>query len=188
MINSNLNKPSTTRERKTRAKKNVAQKNLEQEETKAAQKVELEIQEKNKISDSSTFEKTLRKQLEIIDDKLSAAELIQQFNERLDNINTLSLNTTSSSSDTTADKILKKNNFLAGLFRSNSSNSSMRMIFFVWAIGTWVIWAGMSLYKNDLQPISAELAAVLAALGAAKMGQTFGENKFRNNSFSEDSE
>lgn len=143
-------------------------------------------EEKNVVLEQkhqSSFDAHIQKQLDEINSKLSAAEMILEFNQRLEAIN--SMNNTLSP---TNDVIIKKNNFLSTLFRSNSGNSSMRLIFFIWAIGTWIIWAGMSLYKNDLQPISFELAAILSALGAAKMGQTFGENKFSRNSNSNSEE
>lgn len=183
-------KTSTTRKRKNLVSSEISSKKpksviIEHDEEEIEKKHHVEVieDEIGKFHNNS-FDENLRKQLEDINNKLSAAELILQFNERLDNI-TLANNNYSNL--TTNDRIIKKNSFLTTLFRSNSGNSSMRLIFFVWAVGTWVIWAAMSLYKNDLQPISVELAAILSALGAVKMGQTFGENRFFSSSNSSSS-
>jgi hypothetical protein len=164
----NTNKLETEKTTRNRSNNSIANKRV-------ASKNEDSIEEQiDTTSSMSNLDKSLSEKLNEIDSKISAAELIQEFTERLNNINIIQTPETKNDNIPTS-----KINFFSSLFRSNSSNSSMRMIFFIWAIGTWVIWAGMSLYKNDLQPISSELAAVLAALGAAKMGQTFGENKFK---------
>ena len=57
----------------------------------------------------------------------------------------------------------------------NGKPSTMRLLFFLWAIVALVVWAVVSLRTNQVQDIPTSLAAILATFAGAKAAQSFAE-------------
>jgi hypothetical protein len=67
---------------------------------------------------------------------------------------------------------------MAGLFAEQTGKPSMmRLVFFLWAIGGFVVWALVSLKTWTVQSLPESFAAIVAALAAGKAAQKFAERK-----------
>jgi hypothetical protein len=64
-----------------------------------------------------------------------------------------------------------------GLLRveANGKTSTMRVLFFLWAIVVLVVWTVVSLRTNEVQDIPTALAAILATFVGSKAVQSFAE-------------
>ena len=67
----------------------------------------------------------------------------------------------------------------AGQYFQDSAGrfSSMRFALLLWAIGSFVVWATVSIATMTVQPFAAELSMTISALAAAKSVQVFAENR-----------
>jgi hypothetical protein len=57
----------------------------------------------------------------------------------------------------------------------NGKPSTMRVLFFLWAIVVLVVWTVVSLRANEVQDIPTSLAAILATFVGSKAVQSFAE-------------
>lgn len=64
------------------------------------------------------------------------------------------------------------------IFEDKSDKPSMmRVVFFIWALGGFVVWAYTSLKTGTVQTLPDGFAVIIAALAAGKAAQTFAERK-----------
>jgi hypothetical protein len=71
----------------------------------------------------------------------------------------------------------KQPGFMSKLLSTSNEISSLRFGMLLWVVGTWLIWAIVSLYKMEIQPLAVELSMIIGALSAAKATQSFAEVK-----------
>lgn len=57
-------------------------------------------------------------------------------------------------------------------FKDSSNNfSSMRLALILWVVGTFGIWAGISIATLSVQPVPVEVTAIIGVLSAGKAFQ-----------------
>ena len=63
-----------------------------------------------------------------------------------------------------------------GLLQNETGKpSTMRVLFFLWAVVVLVVWTIVSLRTNEVQDIPTSLAAILATFAGSKAVQSFAE-------------
>lgn len=61
---------------------------------------------------------------------------------------------------------------------ANNHLSSMRLSLILWTVGTFVIWAGISIATMTVQAVPMEVSAIIGVLAAGKAAQTKYEPKY----------
>lgn len=57
-------------------------------------------------------------------------------------------------------------------FKDSSNNfSSMRLALILWTVGTFAVWAGISVWTKQVQPVPVEVTAIIGVLSAGKVFQ-----------------
>jgi hypothetical protein len=63
-----------------------------------------------------------------------------------------------------------------GIWKEADGKPSMvRVLLFIWAVGTFVLWAFLSCRSGVLQDLPDSIAAIVATLAAGKAAQRFAE-------------
>jgi hypothetical protein len=63
---------------------------------------------------------------------------------------------------------------------ANNQLSSMRLSLILWTVGTFGIWAGISIATMTVQAVPMEVSAIIGVLAAGKAAQTKYEQKLED--------
>lgn len=63
---------------------------------------------------------------------------------------------------------------------ANNNLSSMRLSLILWTVGTFGIWAGISIATMTVQAVPMEVSAIIGVLAAGKAAQTKYEPKYED--------